>query len=482
MGVASIPSPQCTSSVTLHSPANIRLTDELGRQTGFDPVTGGSVNQIPGASYTGVRSEPQTVAVPYFIGTYTLEVFGWDSLTSPEPYRLTFASTDASGAVFAQVDFSGMASRGSVDRFSFAVNPTGVLPQQICTAEVCDGSDNDCDGQFDEGFSDIDVDGQADCVDPDDDNDGVPDTHDNCPLTANPTQSDSDQDGLGDACDPTAGGNIEIVFASNRDSRHNRHHRDDDCGDYYGNFEIYGMRSNGTGVTKLTNHDALDLVPVLSPDKTKVVFMSNRAGNFDIYLMNAHGSNVVTRLTTHSAFDGFPSWSPDGSKIVFQSTRHGNPEIYSMNANGTGLMRLTNHSSIDTSPVWSPNGLKIAFVSRRHGNFEIYSMNANGTGVVRLTNHGSEDAFPTWSPDSLKIGFMSTRHGNADIYSMYADGTIVTRLTTHSAIDAEPAWRGNNKIVFSSTRNGNVEIYSMNSNGTGVMRLTSHPAWDISPH
>ena len=67
--------------------------------------------------------------------------------------------------------------------------------------EICDGIDNNCDGQVDEGFVNTDGDSMADCVDPDDDNDGVLDGSDNCPLTANPGQEDGDFDGDGDACD-----------------------------------------------------------------------------------------------------------------------------------------------------------------------------------------------------------------------------------------------------------------------------------------
>jgi len=44
--------------------------------------------------------------------------------------------------------------------------------------EICDGLDNDCDGVTDQGFPDSDSDGKADCVDPDDDNDGVLDDGD----------------------------------------------------------------------------------------------------------------------------------------------------------------------------------------------------------------------------------------------------------------------------------------------------------------
>jgi hypothetical protein len=76
------------------------------------------------------------------------------------------------------------------------------------TAEVCDGVDNNCNGQADEGF-DRDTDGIADCLDrcPDDphndaDADGVCGNMDNCPSVPNPDQANADEDQWGDACDP----------------------------------------------------------------------------------------------------------------------------------------------------------------------------------------------------------------------------------------------------------------------------------------
>ena len=104
-----------------------------------------------------------------------------------------------------------------------ACNPWGtgtecqgaVMPQE----EVCDGQDNDCDGEPDNGIEclcddglDNDDDGLTDCADPDCaivaecaaedwDNDGVLNGGDNCPLTANASQADGDADYVGNACD-----------------------------------------------------------------------------------------------------------------------------------------------------------------------------------------------------------------------------------------------------------------------------------------
>jgi Putative metal-binding motif len=82
---------------------------------------------------------------------------------------------------------------GDCNDVNNAVNPGAT--------EICDGIDNNCDGNTDEGFTDTDGDNIKDCVDPDDDNDTVLDGADNCPLTANTSQANNDGDSEGDACD-----------------------------------------------------------------------------------------------------------------------------------------------------------------------------------------------------------------------------------------------------------------------------------------
>ncbi|HEX7049665.1 MAG TPA: LpqB family beta-propeller domain-containing protein [Longimicrobiales bacterium] len=227
----------------------------------------------------------------------------------------------------------------------------------------------------------------------------------------------------------------QIMFIGNRD----------------GNYEIYVMNVDGSGLENLTNDPATDYYPVWSPDGTKIAFVSDRDGNVEIYVMNADGSGQ-TNLTKHTGGDGFPVWSPDGSRIAFVSQRDGNKEIYVMNVDGSGQTNLTNDPATDAEAAWSPDGTKIAFVSDRDGNVEIYVMNADGSGLTNLTNdpamnaNPAFNAAPAWSPDGTKIAFLSDRGtrvpgGSVDIHVMNADGSGVVNITNHSGNGFEPSWR-----------------------------------------
>jgi Tol biopolymer transport system component len=67
--------------------------------------------------------------------------------------------------------------------------------------------------------------------------------------------------------------------------------------------------------------------------------------------MNADGSGQ-TRLTTDPARDADPAWAPDGRRLVFVSDRDGNPELYLMAPDGTAQTRITNDPGNDLVPTW----------------------------------------------------------------------------------------------------------------------------------
>ena len=210
--------------------------------------------------------------------------------------------------------------------------------------------------------------------------------------------------------------------------------------------DIYTMASDGTGLSRLTPDDAMDVEPAWS-STGKIAFTTFRhSQDAELYVMNDDASNAARR-TTSAGVDNGAAWSPDGQRLVFRSFRDVDSEIYVMNADGTGLVRLTNNDANDREPAWSATG-KIAFVSDRDSpNGEIYVMNADGSNVVRLTNNGSVEATPAWSPDGSMIVFsqeVDCDYGcSYDLFVMNADGTGTRRLETgwvSYQTNADPAW------------------------------------------
>lgn len=90
------------------------------------------------------------------------------------------------------------------------------------------------------------------------------------------------------------------------------------------------------------------------------------------------------RFMTHSPQDTAPSPSPDNSKIVFMSDREGTWDLYLLDIASQDIKRLTNDLVLDASPIWSPNGQHIAFVSNRDGAWAIWIIKPDGTSLEKL--------------------------------------------------------------------------------------------------
>jgi len=362
-----------------------------------------------------------------------------------------------------QIVFSSSSSGGFQGLEIFVVNPDGTGLTAL--------TDNPGDpSAYNPTYGNPDVDG-----------DDVDDIDDNCPTVPNPDQSDNEGDGTGDGCDadddndgvedtfdscPLVADGYQIAFASNRS----------------GNYEIYTMNADGTGVTRLTNLTASDDEPSFHPTGSRILFTSTRNNSRrEIYVMNPDGTGV-TRLTNVAGGNAEAVFNPQGTKIAFTSRRFDNNEnLFVMDADGTNTVQLTFFTSTSTFakfPSFNHNGTRIAFESQRgtigNAQWDIFAINPDGTGEVRLTTSGGQDSDPSYSSDGSKIVFVSNRDGNQEIYIMNSDGTGQTRLTDDPANDNYPSFSADGqKIVFSSTRGADLELYVMNLDGTNVTQLTN---------
>ncbi len=88
--------------------------------------------------------------------------------------------------------------------------------------------------------------------------------------------------------------------------------------------------------------------PAWSPDGQSLAYISKDDGNFEIYRVKRDGSGK-TRLTNEMHSDGLPAWSPDGSRIAFRSDRSGAWAIYVMGADGSNVRKLVD---ADVLALW----------------------------------------------------------------------------------------------------------------------------------
>ena len=91
--------------------------------------------------------------------------------------------------------------------------------------------------------------------------------------------------------------------------------------------------------------------PQWSPNGSKILFTRRASGSTQIFTMKSDGTGV-RRLTDSPNGNHTPVWSPDGSMIAFVSARDGNPELYFMNSNGANETRLTRTPNQESQPAW----------------------------------------------------------------------------------------------------------------------------------
>jgi len=167
---------------------------------------------------------------------------------------------------------------------------------------------------------------------------------------------------------------------------------------------------------------SIGLEPVTAP---RIIFVSDRSGNKDIWIMNTDGSNLE-QLTTNIGLDEQPVPSPDGQRIAYISDS-GNPspmpgeapntDIWVMNTDGTEKTRLTSFASYYCyQPAWSPDGGQIVFV-RENGGVWLCQVPSDASAVPTILESGVARYNPEFSPDGSRLIYgRDTGGGWWDLY------------------------------------------------------------------
>ncbi|MBL8045169.1 MAG: PD40 domain-containing protein [Anaerolineales bacterium] len=211
-----------------------------------------------------------------------------------------------------------------------------------------------------------------------------------------------------------------------------------------------------------------------------IAFTSDRDGNFEIYVMNADGSNQ-RNLTQNEAWDNRPAWSPDGTQIVFTSSRLGefNPEIFIMNADGSDVRQITHNSSVN-EVIWSPIGTQLlmtqySFLQNNTPVIQPALVQLDGTVQPLIMPEEARNAIchsPQWSPDGSHVAFICFQFATSVLYSLAPDGSSAVKVSSHvnafawSPDGTKLAWRSNGNLWLAEANGDNQHLMRMDLGGT----------------
>jgi Tol biopolymer transport system component len=206
-------------------------------------------------------------------------------------------------------------------------------------------------------------------------------------------------DGIYDACPSYSADGSQIVFA-----RAHRHRPYSMGGWTWDRWDLYVVREDGSGLQRLTNqHYYSAFAPELSPDGKAVYFTATSLGGsgLDVLTVPVAERQVPTALTTdgHSCY---PSLSPDGTRVAFISDRE-HPfdyELYLMDTDGTAPVRLTRNHAYNLRPLFTPDGKRILFLSdpKRALRYELWEVELASGRLRRIADSSLFDRPLSWKP------------------------------------------------------------------------------------
>lgn len=250
-------------------------------------------------------------------------------------------------------------------------------------------------------------------------------------------------------------------------------------------WDGFGLTDLWVGAVGAAPHRILEgsaSAPAWNPDRSRIVFASNRGGDWDLWTVAIDGSDLQ-QLTHDAAVDQTPAWSPDGARIAYSTDADGDFEIVTISADGAGRMPITDDSDYDAHPTWSPDGRRLAFDSSK----DIWLVGADGTDPQILTGGPGVQESPAWSPDGRRLAYTSTESGAGEVHTVMVANGDVTRVTTDPAVASEPSWSpSGDRLVFASTRSGSRQLWVMNADGSQPTEVSAgvsglRPDWGPAP-
>ncbi len=192
------------------------------------------------------------------------------------------------------------------------------------------------------------------------------------------------------------------------------------------NYQVYTVAPDGSNLRNLTNApDKLHENHAWSWDGSRVTYVSNRDGQFDVYYSELSGR--VRRVTNHPSVHHGPQFSPDGARIAYASNRSeliNNWDTFVMSLEDGTERRITQHQGeademsyyANQAPRWSPDGTRVLISSSIAGSYDLLAIDPETLERESIASRPWDESNGQWSPDGRKVAYTVNQDGNLVLY------------------------------------------------------------------
>ncbi|MGH9366368.1 MAG: winged helix-turn-helix domain-containing protein [Thermoanaerobaculia bacterium] len=211
-----------------------------------------------------------------------------------------------------------------------------------------------------------------------------------------------------------------------------------------------GLPATASRLTEST--DEWNYEPAISPDGTRVAFVSTRSGATEVWVAGSDGSEPSRLTSFGGARVETPRWSPDGRRLVFSARAPARSDLYAIDAAGSVPERLTKHGDA-LAPEWSRDGRSITFTSRGAGSWQVWRLNLETRRRTAVTTQGGYASRE--SPDGRWIFF--TRPETPGIWRQGVSGGKAERVTDRLAPEDWANWDAGARGLYFRARSARDE-------------------------
>lgn len=220
-----------------------------------------------------------------------------------------------------------------------------------------------------------------------------------------------------------------------------------------GALNLWDLELASGELTQVTAGIGNDAQPVVSGDG--VIAYANWGHEIDLYAMDPDDPEQEhERLTSFTGSNFGGRVSPDGTGVLYFSDRAGLFSLWLVDRATGQHQQLNDKPSNDKLADWSPDGREVVFVSDRNGSVGLWVLDIE-TGaerpitdqVLSLTLHPAEAGGPRWSPDGAAIGYLAPAEGGNTVHAVAPDGSDQRALPVSGALSF--SWyRDSRRIIY----------------------------------